>query len=179
MNKTRRIVIISIFCCLSVVLDIIKEFIPFLNLPSGGSINISLIPIFVCGFCFGIKEGLACSFLSFLLSSLLGLNSYIISIPQYILDYIVPFICVGLGSAFYKNKKLWQMEIGILLAMFLRTLSIIISGAYYWIESTMLAGSKEAIIFSITYNVPYALLTTILLMITVPLINKMLRKYLV
>ena len=71
------------------------------------------------------------------------------------------------------------MEIGILLAMFLRTLSIIISGAYYWIESTMLAGSKEAIIFSITYNVPYALLTTILLMITVPLIIKMLRKYLV
>ena len=179
MNKTRRIVIISIFCCLSVVLDIIKEFIPFLNLPSGGSINISLIPVFVCGFMFGVKDGFICSFLSFLLSSIFGLNSYIVSVPQYILDYIIPFACVGLASIFYKDKKFWQMEVGISLAMLFRTLSIIISGAYFWIESTMLAGSKEAIIFSIAYNAPYALMTTILLMITVPLINKMIRKYLI
>ena len=66
MNKTKRIVIISVLCSLSVVLDIIKEFIPFINLPSGGSINISLIPIMVCSFTIGLKEGMICSILSFL-----------------------------------------------------------------------------------------------------------------
>ena len=71
------------------------------------------------------------------------------------------------------------MELGIIFSMILRTLSIIISGSIFWLESTAVAGSKEAVIGSIIYNVPYALVTLIVLMITVPLTTKLVNKYLI
>lgn len=179
MSKTKRIVVISVLCSLSVVLDIIKEFIPFVNLPSGGSINISLIPIMVCSFSLGLKEGFLCSIISFIVSSLLGLNNMFLSIPQYVLDYIVPTICVGGCSFFYINKNIKEMELGIALSMMLRTLSIVLSGSMFWLESTVIAGSKEAFIGSIIYNVPYAIATLIVLAITVPFIVKLVDRYLV
>ena len=179
MKKTRKIVIISLLCSISVVLDIVKKFIPFLNLPSGGSINISLIPIMVASFTLGLKEGMVCSFLSYLISFALGLNNIFLSIPQYTLDYLLPGVCVGGCSIFYKNKKIIEMELGIIISMFLRTTSIVISGAYYWLSSTTIAGSLESYIGSIVYNVPYAVITMIVLMISVPIIVKVANKYLV
>ena len=179
MKKTRKIVIISLLCSISVVLDIIKEFIPFLNLPSGGSINISLIPIMVASFALGVKEGILCSFISYLISFALGLNNIFLSIPQYSLDYLLPVVCVGGCSIFYKNKNIKEMELGIFVSMFLRTTSIVISGAYYWLSSTTIAGSLESYIGSIAYNAPYAVITMIVLMISVPIIVKVANKYLV
>ena len=179
MKKTRKIVIISLLCSISVALDIVKKFIPFLNLPSGGSINISLIPIMVASFTLGLKEGMVCSFLSYLISFAFGLNNIFLSVPQYTLDYLVPVMCVGGCSIFYKNKKIIEMELGIFVSMFLRTTSIVISGAYYWLSSTTIAGSLEAYVGSIAYNVPYAIITMIVLMISVPIIVKVANKYLV
>ena len=178
MTRTRRIVAISVLCCLSVVLDIIKEFIPFINMPGGGSINISLIPIVVCSFTLGLKDGMVCSILSYLMSTILGLNSYFLNIFQYLFDYIIPTICVGLCAIFYKNKNIKEMVLGIIVAMILRFLSIVISGAYFWLDSTVIAGSKEAFIASSVINFPYSLGTMIVLLISVPLIVKVINKYL-
>ena len=158
MKKTRKIVIISLLCSISVVLDIIKEFIPFLNLPSGGSINISLIPIMVASFALGVKEGILCSFISYLISFALGLNNIFISFPQYTLDYLIPVICVGGCSIFYKNKNIKEMELGIFVSMFLRTASIVISGAYYWLSSTTIGTLIIKTIIVITaYGALYAI----------------------
>lgn len=179
MTKTRRIVIISIFSCLSVVLDLIKELIPFINMPSGGSINISLIPIVLICFVLGTKDGIACAVVSFLISTIFGLNNIYISPLQYLLDYIIPSICLGLAAVFYKNRKNLEMIFGISVVMIIRTISIIISGAYYWFESTSVAGSKEAVIGSLVYNLPYSLLTTLMLLLVIPLLKKVLDKYLV
>lgn len=179
MTKTRRIVIISIFSCLSVVLDIVKAFIPFLNMPSGGSINISLIPIVLICFILGTKDGIACAVISFLISTIFGLNSIYISPVQYLFDYIIPSVCLGLAALFYKNKNILEMEFGIIFVMLIRTISIIISGTYFWFESTTVAGSSVALIGSIVYNLPYCLLTTIMLLLVIPLLKKVLDKYLV
>lgn len=175
MNKNKRLVFISIYVCLALVLDYIKSFIPFLNMPSGGSINIALIPIALCAFLMSYKEGLIAGLLWWLVSSLLGLNNYIISLPQYIIDYILPSVIVGICSIFYSKKNLYEIEIGIFLMMFIRTLLLVISGVYFW-PGELAAGSKAAWIFSIGYNLPYSFLTYLMLAVIIPIILKRVNK---
>ena len=91
MNRNRKLILVSMYCCLALVLDCIKTFIPFLNMPTGGSVNIALIPIVICSFHLGIFSGVLCGGLWWLISSLFGLNPYYVSLLQYILDYIINF----------------------------------------------------------------------------------------
>ena len=177
MSKTKELTTISIYVAIAIALDIIKEFIPFLNMPSGGSINIALIPITLCSFHLGIKDGLLVGILWFVVSSLIGLNKYFVSFGQIVFDYIIPSIIMGLSSIFYRRKKLIEIELGILLMMIIRTFSICLSGAVYWFDAALAKGSTEAWIFSLTYNLPYSLLTTLMLLIVIPLIFNSLKKY--
>lgn len=178
MKKTRDIVIISIYVALILSLDVIKTLIPFLNMPSGGSVNIALIPLAVSSFHLGIKKGLLIGFLWFVLSSIIGLNTYFISFGQIIFDYILPSVILGLSSVFYSHHKFIEIELGIFLMMTIRTLSIIFSGAYFWYDNSLSAFSLNAWMFSISYNLPYSLVTLIMLLIIVPFILETLKKYL-
>lgn len=171
MTKTRKLVTISLYVALSVVLDIVKEFLPFLNMPMGGSINIALIPIVLCSFKLGYKEGIVVGVLWFIVSSILGLNKYFVSFPQIICDYIIPSVVLGFSSIFYKNKKIISMEIGITLMMIIRTLSLVISGAYFWYDGAA-GGSLAAWTYSCVYNLPYSIASLCMLLIVVPIINK-------
>lgn len=175
MNKTRRIVLISIYLASAIVLDYIKTFIPFLNMPNGGSINIALIPIVLCSFQLGVRDGAIAGLLWWLMSSILGLNNWIINIWQYLLDYVIPSVLPGCSSFLYKNKKLSEMELGTFICMFLRTAAIIISGAIYW-PGEAASNSVAAWIGSLAYNCPYSLATTVMLMAIIPLISKSFRK---
>ncbi|MDO5440546.1 MAG: ECF transporter S component [Erysipelotrichaceae bacterium] len=177
MKKTYKLVTISIYVALAIVLDVIKEFIPLLNMPSGGSINIALIPIALCSFHLGIKEGLIVGSLWFIVTCLLGLNKYFISFGQIFFDYIIPSVIVGTSSFLYRKKKLIEIEFGIFITMLIRTLSICISGAYYWCESSEVAGSVNAWFFSLTYNLPYSIATLLMLLIVIPILLKSLKKY--
>ena len=177
-NKVKTIVFMSLYVALAIVLDYIKEFIPFLNMAAGGSINIALIPVVVASFHLGYSKGVLTGLLWWLLSFVLGLNRYFISVPQYVLDYIIPSGIAGICSLFYKKKKITEAEIGITLMMIIRMISVIISGAIYW-PGDLAAGSTAAWIYSLSYNLPYSLLTLIMLLLLVPIILKSLRKYLV
>ena len=175
MNKNKRLVFISIYCALALVLDYVKTFIPFLNMPSGGSINIALIPIVVCSFKLGIIDGVAAGFLWWLLSSILGLNPYYLNLTQYILDYIIPSVIVGISSIFYRKKNILEIESGIFLMMIIRTLSVIISGAIFW-PGDAASKSVEAFTVSVIYNLPYSIATLIMLLILIPIILKSIKE---
>lgn len=172
MKKTKELVLISTYVALSIVLDVFKSFLPFLNMPSGGSINIALIPIVFCSFHLGVKDGMITGLLWFVLSSMLGLNKYFVSFGQIILDYIIPSIVIGASAIAYKHKDINEIEFGILFTMLIRTLSLCISGAIYWFEEGMARGSKEAWLFSVSYNVPYSFATLIMLLIIIPVLLK-------
>ena len=144
-------------------------------MPSGGSINIALIPIVLCAFAMSYKDGIIAGFLWWFISSLLGLNNYIISLPQYLVDYVLPSCVVGICSIFYSKKNLYEIEIGIFLMMFIRTLFLIISGVYFW-PGELAAGSLAAWAFSIGYNLPYSFLTYLMLAIITPVILKRVNK---
>jgi len=168
----------AMFVALAIVLDFVKELIPFLNMPSGGSINIALIPVVVAGFFLGPIEGMMTGFLWWLLTFVLGLNKWFICVPQYLLDYIVPSVIIGAASIFYKKRTIMEAELGIVITMVTRALSILISGAYYW-PGDAAAGSAAAWTGSIAYNLPYSLATMVMLMAIVPLVLKALKKYMV
>lgn len=170
MNKTRQIIFISYYVALAIVLDYIKTFIPFLNMPTGGSVNIALIPVVICSFHLGYKSGMLVGALWWLVSSLLGLNNYYLNLVQYILDYIVPSVIVGAASIFYRHNKMHEIQLGILLTMFIRTTSVLISGAIFWFDGA--SNSVPAWLYTCSYNLPYSIATTIMLMIVVPVIIK-------
>lgn len=175
MKKNQRLVFISIYCALALVLDYIKMFIPFLNMPSGGSINIALIPIVICSFHLGILDGIIAGLLWWLVSSVLGLNPYYISIMQYAVDYIIPSCIVGISSIFYKKKSFIEIEFGILMMMIIRTFCLVLSGAIFWPEG-IASGSVEAWSMSLVYNLPYSLATLIMLLIIVPIVLRSIKR---
>ena len=178
MNKTQRLVMISIYVALAIALDLVKEFIPFLNMPSGGSINIALIPIVICSFHLGIKEGMIVGTLWFVISSLIGLNKYFVSFGQIIFDYIIPSLIPGISAILYRKKNTIEIELGLLVMMAIRTFSLVLSGAIYWFDESVASGSYAAWSGSLIYNLPYSLATLLMLLIVVPLLLNSLKKYL-
>lgn len=74
----------------------------------------------------------------------------------------------------YKYKDISEYY-GIAIAMIIKGLFHVISGAYYWVEG-MAAGSLEAWIFSINYNLWYNLVTMAICIILVPILANQLKK---
>ena len=177
-KNTERLVYISIYVALAIVFDYIKEFIPFLNMPQGGSVNIALIPVVLASFHLGYKDGAITGLLWWLVSSLLGLNNYIISIGQYLCDYLFPSILPGFASLLYKEDKKYTMFISIIVVMLVRLLLLVISGAYYW-PGDLAKGSLAAWIYSLSYNLPYNIATIIMLIIVIPIIYKRIKNIVV
>ena len=164
----------AIYVALALALDYFKEMLPFLNMPQGGSVNIALIPVVLASFHLGWLKGLAVAALWWLISSLMGLNSSFVNVIQYLLDYIIPSLVIGLAAIFYKKHTVLELELGIFLTMLVRTLSILISGVYYWPDGVA-AGSWPAWLASFSYNLPYSIATCVMLMIVIPLIMSRLK----
>ena len=78
-NKTKELVLIALFIALAIVLDFVKEMLPFLNMPSGGSVNIALIPVVVGSFVLGYKKGIVIGLMWWLLTFVMGMNRWFIS----------------------------------------------------------------------------------------------------
>jgi len=177
-NKNRKLAFIAIYVALAIVLDYIKAFIPFLNLPSGGSINIALIPIVLSGYHLGYKNGFLVSAIWLILSAMLGLNAYFINIFQYMLDYLIGNLCLGMSAIFYKKKTVLEIIIGIVMMSFIKLITVVFSGMYFWTGE----GAKlnlEGFLFSFSYNGPAIIVTCIMLCILIPILYKTVKRYLI
>lgn len=173
-GKVLNITYMAAYVALYIILKYVGAFIPFLAMPNGGSIEIELIVLFIASFHLGYAKGLAVAVIS-LLVQFLFFPMYIISPLQFLFDYFFPLAVCGM-AAFISHEKLWQQELAIVVMMLLKTLCTVISGAYFWMESGVVAGSAPAWIFSITYNYPYNLATMVVCMILVPVVYRRLKK---
>ena len=167
--ETRDLVYIAMYVALAIVLDYIKEMLPFLNMPQGGSINIALLPVVIGSFHLGWQKGAIVGLLWWLVSSLLGLNPEFLNIGEYLLDYIIPSAIVGCAAIFFKKRTVLELEVGIFVTMAIRTLAILTSGAYFW-PGDAASGSMAAWVGSLSYNLPYCLASAVMLMIVVPIV---------
>ena len=161
---TKTMIIIALFAACSVVLSKIK----LIQYPQGGGIDLlSSLPILMIGLLYGPITGMTCG----LITGLIGLmgSAYIIHPAQFLLDYILPTMLLGLSGLFdCKTKK--NIFIGCLLAVILKLTSHILSGCVYFGEYAWEGWNPLA--YSIVYNLSgtglEGLLSTIVLT-TMPL----------
>ncbi len=96
--ETRDIVYIAFYCALAVLFDYANQFIPFLQMPNGGSINLAVIPVFIASYHLGATKGIVTGLLWWLIGLTLGLNNYMVSFSQTAFDYIIPAMIIGFAS---------------------------------------------------------------------------------
>lgn len=123
-----------------VALATVLCFIRIVRFPWGGSVTLlSMLPITVYSIRRGVKCGLLASFVfslvQFLQGVIDGLFGWGLSggmlIACILFDYIIAFTVLGLAGAF-GNKSLGAMVGGTVMAIFLRYVSHVISGAAVW-----------------------------------------------
>ena len=131
-NQVAVLVELGIFVAMAVVLDFISGII--YEFPYGGSISIAMLPVFVVSYRRGWHNGIIAGALYGLIQCLL-IPPYILSIPQFIMDYFLAFMVIGLGGVL-KNAlyKPLPFALGIVLGSMLRYLVASIAGIIFWAE---------------------------------------------
>ena len=173
-NQTRLIAYMALYAALYVVLKFVGNYIPFLQMPQGGSIEIELIAIFVASWHLGWKYGIGVAMLCWLVTFVMGSGRWYLNPMQYSLDYFLPLIAVGVASLLgTKSDK--KYYIGVIASMVLKFMSNVLSGVYYWPPEEAVAGSSAAWAYSLSYNLWYNLVTCIVCVIVVPLLIKRLQ----
>ena len=119
-SNTKKLVVSAVLIALGTAISFVCEFIPFLNLPFGGTITIaSLLPLVLIGYMFGPAWGFSASFVYSLLQILVGFrtvgalftptsDSFMgirIAFLVVLLDYVLAFTSVGVSSLFRNMKR--------------------------------------------------------------------------
>lgn len=185
MNKTRNavmdLVFMAFYVALSLVLNYLNKLFPIIQMPNGGSLEYAVIACFVASYHLGWQKGVVVSLLSWLLGVMFGMHNYMVSLPQTLLDYVIPYGLLGLAALFPRikmgNFTLSNIYTGITGCMILKYVSHVLSGVYFWFPEGEAAGSVAAWIYSAwTYNLGYNLVTLIVALILTPLLIKAVRK---
>ncbi|MBJ8349172.1 energy-coupled thiamine transporter ThiT [Streptococcus zalophi] len=158
---------IAIMAALAIILDKIVLF----QMPQGGSVSLTMLPIFILAF----RRGLTAAVTGGLLVGFIQLffGGYYLSVPQVLLDYILSYGGVGLAGLFYhqfktsKNQQMFLLSLGILIGSLARLLSNVLAGIVFW--SDYAPKGTPVWIYSLTYNasylVPSAIIALVLLII--------------
>lgn len=163
---TRALIMGALAVSLSFVLSYIKLF----SMPMGGSITLcSMLPItmYACGY--GRKYGFLAAFAYALLQVLQG--AYIIHWAQFILDYFVAFMCLGLAAFFPR-----RLPLGVAVAGFARMLVSALSGYIFFADAAAEAGYSSAILYTLVYNASTIGVDTVLCVVVALLLPASLMK---
>lgn len=195
---TLRLVTSGIFIALATVLSLIVIF----KLPYGGSITLlSMLPIMVLGYMYGIKWGLLCGAVYGVVQALLGasmssafagLSGFYVFLMA-LIDYLIAFAVLGTSGMFKGRIKNHTIAFvgGSIVAGLLRLLAHFSSGVILWgsyaewffgadnmnnaFGNTVLnnfSGIGLAIIYSIVYNGSYMIPEIIITVIGIIIIMK-------
>lgn len=162
---TQRITKISVLIAIAIVMELFTSYVlPLLNMPFGGNfLGFSMIPMVLIGFMFGLKYGLLGGFIYGVIEIMLAPSGYIIG-WSFLLDYLIGFTAYGLTGLFAsKYQKPKYLIYGVLLAGFVRYLSVSIAGVIFWSEVI----NADAFVYSFLIYNPWYNLTTTLLTLTV------------
>ena len=164
-SKTKKLVTSAMLISLGTALSLVSEWIPFLNLPFGGTITLaSLLPLVLISYLYGIRWGLGSAFVYSLLQMAVGFrtvsalfipdsDSYMgsvgIAFLILLIDYILAFPSVGLAGIFRNRlSQKWALFWGSVFALFLCYLFHTLSGAIFygaWAEWFFLESAAKAV----------------------------------
>lgn len=141
---TKSITRIGVTVAVAFVLHLIVIF----RLPQGGTINLfAFLPIMLLGIMFGKEEGLTAGLIFGALE--LMNDAYVINPIQFLLDYSLAAMPLGLAGVFGKDKK-YKMILGAILAIALNLLAHTVSGAVFFGEYA--PPGMNVWLYSIGYN---------------------------
>ncbi|RHM59205.1 ECF transporter S component [Erysipelatoclostridium sp. AM42-17] len=165
--STRTMTYMAIFAALQIVLEYCTK---IYEMPKGGNIAFSLVPIFLCSYLMNWKYGVVVSLVSLGVQFALGLAVFYGPLSV-IFDYIIPMVLVGMtGLIPLAHYKQYEIPVGIIVMCVLKTISHLLAGWYAF--ATPLKGN-------LTYNLPYNIGTLIvcfiLFMILYPRLKKTVR----
>ena len=164
----------AIMVALAQVLGYIKLF----ELPQGGSICLSMLPIFVYCARWGFGPGMLASFAFSVLQLLLD-GAYAYSWQSMIGDYIVAYSLLGVAGLFSKKRS--GFFIGTVVGSFARFLSHYITGATVWAEympENFFGMTKTTPwVYSALYNGSFILVDAAMTLVIGALLWKPLGKY--
>lgn len=159
--STKEIVMIAMFSAISFILYMIQ----FIRYPQGGGITLfSMLPTMLLAILYGREAGLTGGLIFGLLKLLNG--AYVVHPAQFLLDYILSNMALGLAGEFGRERKS-DMFKGCLFASSLSVLISIISGVVYFGQYA--PEGMNIVLYSCIYNISSAgvegLLSSIILVL--------------
>ena len=164
-KKILFIVEMAVFSALAFIFDFLANVVSFSLWPQGGSVSISMVPIFLMAYRWGVKGGVTTGLILGLLQILSG-TAYIMHPIQGLLDYIIAYTVVGVAGIVFKyteRKKIGIRDLktsslvllGIFLGSALRFVAHFIAGIIFFGSGA--ADDQSVIVFSLLYNLSYML----------------------
>lgn len=142
--NTKTMIVIALFSACTFVLSKIQ----LIQYPQGGGINLlSSLPILMIGLLYGPVTGMTCGLVAGLISLIGG--AYVIHPAQFLLDYILPTMFLGVSGLFGSETKK-KIFLGCLLAVLLKETSHILSGCVFFAEYAWEGWNPIA--YSMAYN---------------------------
>jgi thiamine transporter len=176
-SNTLFLVEVAVFSALAYLLDLVSGFFSLKIWPQGGSISISMIPIFLMAFRWGIKGGILSGFLLGLLQVILGFSQIYTPLQGFI-DYGVAFSVLGLAGIFAsqvknslaKNNRNWMtlVVMGTFIGSALRYLAHVYSGIVFFGEYA--PEGQPVALYSLIYNGTFMLPSFVISAIVVILV---------
>lgn len=133
--ELRKLIMSSLFVAIAVVIELLLKALPA-SMPFGGNfIGLFMVPLVFIGFMFGLKYGILAGLVYGVVEVLLAPAGYIVG-WSFLLDYLIGFTAYGLTGLF-KNKLNHYPSIilGVLLAGFIRYLSVSFAGVFFLVRN--------------------------------------------
>ena len=142
--EVRTLVMIAMFAAIAFVLNSIKLF----TMPYGGSVSCcSMMPILLLAILLGNRAGMIGGLVLGCLSIING--AYVIHPVQFLLDYILPYMFLGMAG-FWGYRQKGMVFLGALIAVTFSVSCNIISGAVYF--GSYAPEGMNPWIYAIIYN---------------------------
>ena len=181
MNKDLKFMVEG---AITLALTFVLNSIVIFRMPRGGSISLAgYVPILLFGLRWGLKKGLLIGLMYGILDSFL--DSYIIHPIQYILDYPLAYMALGLAGLGYnadtENGEInVKMILSCLLAVVMRAVFAIASG-YVFFKDTLpkdIPALLGSFLYNITYILPNGIIAIVVILILIKPMSKVKKKWL-
>lgn len=156
--RVKELVFLAMYMAMFMVLDVVVNQYQLLQMPNGGSLGLSVIPLLVASYHLGWKYGLVGTFASILLMFVTG-PMFTPSLIGFLIDYVIAFSVYGLACVFPNYGFFYT---GILITNVVRFCAHVLSGVLVW---------GVALWPSAVYNFPYMAATTVLTLLIVPMLT--------
>lgn len=135
----------------------------FFSLPQGGSINVGMVPIFWLALRRGPKVGIFAGAVFGVVD--LAIEPFVVHPVQFILDYPLPFACLGLAGFFQKLPV-----VGVIVGVTGRFVCHFISGVVYF--ANYAPAGMSPIVYSAIYNGTYLIPSMIICAVIIGILQK-------